>query len=161
LKHVQKCRVEIWFLILMILLYFSIGCCYEGYRLEADFIGVSNVHDFIVDGTDFTLMILPLGYALNVVLYFIVRALYVVIIIIANLILLLPFRLVALNKKCYVTETEYLIYKYSYMGALLLSAVLCVILTRFTCLVTAALYNGIWAVFALVFVLIPAKRILR
>lgn len=161
MKHVQKCRVGIWFLILMILLYFSIGYCYEGYRLGADFIGVSSVHDFIVDGTDFTPMILPLGYVLNIVLYFIVRALYVVIIIIANLILLLPFRLIALNKKRCVTEIEYSIYKYSYMGALLLSAVLCIILTRFTCLITAVLYNGIWAVFALVFVLIPAKRILQ
>lgn len=74
---------------------------------------------------------------------------------------LFHYCLIGLNKKRHVSKTEYSIYKYSLIGAFLFSAVLCVILTRFTSLITIALYNGIGVVCALLLILVPAKKKLR
>lgn len=146
----------------LIVLYFSIRYCYEGYRLGSDFFtDFFDVQDFTMDGEDLTFMILPLRYVIYSILRLINLVVCAMLILLVSLALFLPFCLIGLNKKRHVSKTEYSIYKYSLIGAFLYSAVLCVILTRFTSLITIALYNGIWVVCALLLVLVPVKRKLK
>lgn len=162
MKRAQKIRVFFFFIILLIILYFSIRCCYGGYRLVLDFnTNVFDVQDFTMDGEDLTFMILPLRYGLYSILRLLNLVVYAMLILLVSLALFLPFCLIGLNKKRRVSKTEYPIYKYSIIGAFLFSVVLCVILTRFTSLITIALYNGIWVVCALLLVLVPAKKKMR
>lgn len=162
MEGAQKIRVVIFFIILLSVLYFSIGYCYEGYRLGLDFnTDVFDVQDFTMDGEDLTFMILPLRYGVYSILRLLNLVVYALLILLVSLALFLPFYLIGLNKKCHVSKTEYSIYKYSLISAFLFSVVLCVILTRFTSLTTIALYNGIWVVCALLLVLVPAKKKMR
>ncbi|MDD6571240.1 MAG: hypothetical protein PUF12_02505 [Thermoflexaceae bacterium] len=151
-------RIVFYSIIVLILLYFSIGYSFEVYRSCSPIIDVSGAHDIVVDDTDFSPLVMLLGYGVNGVLLFITQGLYAIIILIVSALFFLPFRFIGLNKKNNVTLTEYAIYKYSFIGALILSLIISAILTKFTGLLMIVLYNGIWAIGAFILVILPAKR---
>lgn len=154
-------RIVIWIVIVLILLYFSIGYSYEVFRAEAALIDPSDTHEITVDNEDFTPVVTLLEYGVNGVFTLINQAAYAIIILIVSILLILPFRLIGLNKKRKITRKEYVIYQYSFIGVFVLALMISVILTRFTGLLTILLYNGIWAVLGLLFVVLPAKRLVK
>lgn len=154
-------RIIIYAFIIFILVYFSIGYSYEIYCTDSALINASDTHDTVVDNTDFTLIVMLFGYGVNGVLIFITQVVYAIIILVASALLVTPFRLIGLNKKRKIIQTEYAIYKYSFIGIFVLSLIVNSILTRFTGLLTVILYNGIWAVFVLLLVVLPAGKLAK
>lgn len=55
-------RIVIWIVIVLILLYFSIGYSYEVFRAEAALIDPSDTHEITVDNEDFTPVVTLLEY---------------------------------------------------------------------------------------------------
>ena len=151
--------IQVVILIVVLLLYFSIGFSYEVYRAGSPFIDVSDTHDMLVDGADFSLLVMLLGNGVNGIMFFISQGLYAIIILIVSALFVLPFGLIGLSKKHIVTPIEYVIYKYSLISVFILSLVISAILTKFTYLLTIIFYNSIWAIFMIIFVVLPAKKL--
>lgn len=93
----------------------------------------------------------------SVVLAKIMLEIYAGVILIAGLILLIPFRLVGLNKKRCIEKLESKIVKYAYIIILTLSFLMGGILTRFSILMLLFILNVIWGLLVLVLCIIPLK----
>lgn len=151
----NKARVILYFVIVSILLYLSIGYCYELCHFDS---GLITDSDFIVDGTNFTPLITLLGYGMEGMLVFFLAIIYTIVIMVANVVLVVPFYLIGLRKSNIMTTGEYKVYWYSYIALLAISLMTCVILTRFTEIAFILIYNAIWAAFVYLLIILPAKK---
>ena len=68
-------RVVIYSVIVVLLLYFSIGYSYEVYRGGSPVIDVSGAHGMVVDGADFSPMVMLFGNGVNGIMLFISQGL--------------------------------------------------------------------------------------
>ncbi|MCM1494193.1 MAG: hypothetical protein NC089_00155 [Bacteroides sp.] len=157
----EQIRIVIYTVMLFIFVYFSIGYSYEVYGTGSALSNPSGTHEIVVDNEDFTPLVMLFGYGINGFLSFFMQGMYAIIILIVSVLFILPFRLIGLNKKRKITQKEYAIYKDSFIGIFGLALMISAILTRFTGLLTIFLYNGIWAVFVWLFVLLPAKKLVK
>lgn len=157
----EQIRLVIYAVILLIFVYFSIGYSYEVYCTGSSLIDLSDAHRIVVDNEDFTPIVMLVEYGINEISSFIMQGVYAIIILIISMLSMLPFRFIGLNKKRKITQKEYAIYKYSFIGIFVLALMISVILTRFTELLIIFLYNGIWAIFVLLFVVFPAKKLAK
>lgn len=98
-----------------------------------------------------------MGIAFVLVFVKILMWVYAGVILIAGLILLIPFRLIGLNKKRCIEKLEYKIVKYAYIIILTLSFLMGGILTRFSIPVMLFVLNAIWGLLVLVLCVIPLK----
>ena len=151
-------RVIVYSIIVVLLMGLAIEYSYAVYHSGSDLLGVSDTKDVYVDGTDFTDIVKLIGHGINGVLLIMTRMLCGIIILIASIIFLLPFKLIGLRSKYSVTQVEYAVYKYSFIGTLVLSLLVSFILTRFTGVCLTIIYNLIWALFVYLFVVRPAKK---
>ena len=103
-----KIRIVISIVIFIILAYFSIGYTYELYHfgLEELYIDAGNINDIDITGSDFTPLFRLVGAGVNSFVGFLTAGIYAFVILAVSLILLLPYRLIALNKKREVSEKE-------------------------------------------------------
>lgn len=151
----NKTRVFLYFVIVSILLYLSIGYCYELCCFNSGFINDSSI---IVDGADFSPLIMFLGYGMDGALRTVSAMIYTVVILVASVVLVVPFYLIGLKKSSIMTKREYKVFRYSYIILLAVALAACVILTRFTGIVFVLVYNGVWAFFVYALIILPAKK---
>lgn len=154
-----KIRIAVSSVIMMILAYFATSYLYEFYQLGIKhfLVDTSDINDIIIDGSDFTPVFKLLGGGFNGILLVIITGVYAVIILIVGLILLIPFRLIGLNKKRCIEKLEYKIVKCAYVIILTLSFLIGGILTRFSFLILLFLLNAIWGLLVLTFCVVPLK----
>lgn len=158
MKPGGKIRIAISIVIMMILAYLATGFLYELYRYAIkNAIVDARVKDIVLDGSDFTPIFRLLGAGINAFFVMIMTGIYAGAILIGGLILLIPFRLIGLNKKRCIEKQEYKIVKYAYIIILPLSFLTGGALTRFSFLVPLLLLNAIWELLVLVLCVIPLK----
>lgn len=153
-------KIGLYFVILVVLCYFSVGYSYELYGTGLENINMNNV-EANVDGADFSPVIMLMGYGLNGILATINTVVYAVVVMILGLILLLPFCFIGLNKKRNVTIEEYIIYKNVTIVTYVVAFLIGCILTHFTGILILFFYNTIWFVEVLIFVIMVAKKHLK
>lgn len=110
----SKLRVLIWFIILGVLAYLSLGYSFEMYMLVREFKAVGTVTNFIVDGLDLTPLISMFVGGASAILFALFGLIYVGVIFAVNLILLLLFRFMGLGRNKVVCSHEKYIYKVSF-----------------------------------------------
>ncbi|MBO4982340.1 MAG: hypothetical protein J6C84_10720 [Lachnospiraceae bacterium] len=153
-------KIGLYFVILVVLCYFSVGYSYELYGIGLENINMNNV-EANVDGADFSPFIMLMGYGVNGILATINTVVYAVVVMILGLILLLPFCFVGLSKKRNVTIEEYKIYKNVAIVTYVVAFLIGCILTRFTGVLILFFYNTIWFTEVLIFVIMVAKKHLK
>lgn len=151
----NKVRVILYFVIVSILLYLSVGYCYEISHVDSGFI---NDSDVIVDGTNFSPLIILWGYGMEGIFVFFSAIIYTIVILAASVVLVVPFYLIGLKKNNIMTTGEYKVYWYSYITLLGISLMIGVILTGFTGIAWVFTYNAIWAAFVYLLIILPAKK---
>lgn len=156
MKPGGKIRIAISIVIMMFLAYLAIGYPYEFY------------HSFIIQDVDYTGIItgmkeivssgaILVGVVFALVFAKILMWVYAGVILIAGLILLIPFRLIGLNKKRCIEKLEYKIVKYAYIIILTLSFLMGGILTRFSIPMMLFILNAIWGLLVLALCVVPLK----
>lgn len=158
MKPGGKIRIVVSIVIMMILACFVTSFLYVLYQSAIKKAMVdTGVKDIMIDGSDFTPVFKLFEVVLNIALIAIVVRIFAVILLIGGLILLIPFRLIGLNKKRCIQKSEYKIVKCAYVIILILSLLMGGILTRFLCLMPLFLLNAIWGLLALVLCVVPLK----
>lgn len=100
MKPEGKIRIVISIVIMMILAYFAIGFLYELYHYAIKNAMVdAEVKGIMIDGPDFTPVFRLFGAGINAFFAMVMAGIYAGVILFAGLILLIPFRLIGLNKK--------------------------------------------------------------
>lgn len=150
-------RIIIYFIIVGVLCFLAVGNCCEIYCDGIQSVNTEGT-DIVVDGADFSPLVMFLGYGFNGFLSLMFAGIYAIVIMIASVICLVPFRLIGLNKKRIVSQTEYEIYKNSLIVLSVASVLLSGILSGFKGLLLPIIYNGLWVVFVLGLVVLPAGR---
>lgn len=160
MKSGGKIRVVISIVIMMFLAYLANRFPYEFY------------HSFIIQDVDYTGIITGMkeiassgafliAFAFTLVLIKNLMWVYAGVILIAGLILLIPFRLIGLNKKRCIEKLECKIVKYAYIIILTLSFLMGGILTSFSIpmmLLMLFVLNAVWGLLVLVLCVIPLKK---
>lgn len=141
-----KIRTAVYIVILLILAYFSVGYSYGAYRAKMpdSFVDTNNINNVIVDGSDFTPFVNLAGEGINGLMAFVTSGIYIVIIFVVSLVLVIPFRLIALRKDSEVSKQEADITKCSFIAVSVLSLLLGLILTKGSVLGLMLVYTGIW-----------------
>lgn len=146
-----KIRIAAYIVILLILAYFSVSFSYGAYKanMPDSFVDTQNMGNITVDGSDVTPVLGLLGSGANGFMAFLTSVIYMVVIFVVSLILVIPFRLIALNKESEVSRQEADICKWSFIVVSVFSLILGLILTRGTVLGLTLVYTGIWALIIL------------
>jgi len=142
-----KIRIAILVVILLGLSYFSVGYAYEIFvsSVKEYFIDTNNINDINIDGADFTMIFRLMGAGLNSILSLFLYGIYAVVVFLASLILVIPFRLIGLRKSTELTALEISITKWVFIVGIILSLIVGVIITRCTVLIPLLIYTAIWA----------------
>lgn len=157
MKKSKLIKIGLYFVILVILCYFSVGYSYELYGTSLENINMNNV-EVNIDGADFSTIIMLMGYGANGILATINTVVYAVVISIVGLIFLLPFCFIGLGKKRNVTIEEHKTYKNVAIVTYVVAFLIGCILTHFTGVLILFFYNTIWFVEVLIFVIMVAKK---
>lgn len=160
MKTEGKIRIAVFAVIMLIFIYLSAGYAYE-YRLgQTDFRYVPEAENgIIIDGSDFTPIFRLLGAGFNGAMLFVMSIIHALVIAVASLIFLIPFRLIGLGKKRTVSGGEYIVIRRIYIAALILSVIIGGILSGFYGVIPLIVYNAIWALMTLAMCIIPMKKI--
>ena len=112
-----KIRIAAYIVILLILAYFSVSFSYGAYKanMPDSFVDTQNMGNITVDGSDVTPVLGLLGSGANGFMAFLTSVIYMVVIFVVSLILVIPFRLIALNKESEVSRQEADICKWSFI----------------------------------------------
>lgn len=159
MKSGGKIRIVVSIAIMMVLAYFATGLLYELYRYAIKHAMIdTGVKDIIIDGADFTPIFRLLGAGINAVFEMIMTGIYAGAILLTGLILLIPFRIIGLNKKRCIQRSEYKLVKYAYIIVLVLSFLSGGVITRFSMLIPLFLLNVIWGLLAFLLCVLPLKK---
>lgn len=141
-----KIRTAIIITVLIILAYLATGYTYELYRLDIDSAAVDTaaINRVNIDGSDFTPIFKLLGYGVNGFVWIIASMSFTVIILIASLILLIPIRVIGLNRKRKVDALEPKIVNISFIIIAILSLITGGILSRMLLILPLIVYNAVW-----------------
>lgn len=151
-------RLVLYYTFTGILCYLAVGYSYELYQSGIPVVGSSDASLFL-DGEDVTPLVTLCRYGLDSMFSLISAIAYGLLIAIISAVLFVPFGLIGFNRKRNASLKEYRIYKNSLIIILLSSLVISLVLTRFSGLAIIIIYNGIWALFELLFVVLPAKKL--
>lgn len=157
MQRESKIRIAIISLFFIVFLYFSIGYIYELYCLDLKSLLSADNGSISIDGSDFTPIFTLFGAGISSFICLLTAASYALVIAIVSILLLVPFRLIALNKKRLVTNKEYLAVKKIFLSAIVLSLLVGGILSRFALLIPLLVFNSIWSVFTYIFCVLPMK----
>lgn len=159
MKTEGKIRIAVFAVIMLIFIYLSVGYVYEYGLGRTDLRYVPEAENvIIIDGSDFTPIFRLMGMGFNGAMSFVMSIIYALVIVIASLIFLIPFRLIGLGKKRAVSVGEYIIVRRIYIAALILSVIIGGILSRFYGIIPLIVYNAIWALMTLAMCIIPMKK---
>lgn len=141
-----KIRTVIIISILIILAYFATGYTYELYRLNIDSaaVDVETIDEINIDGSDFTPVFKLLGYSVNSFVWVIASMSYTIIILVTSLVLLIPIRVIGLNRKRKFDALEPKIVSRSFIVIAALSLIIGGILSRMLMILPLIVYNAIW-----------------
>lgn len=150
-------KIGLYFVILVVLCCFSVGCSYELYGISLENINMNNVK-VNVDGADFSPVIMLMGYGMNGILTTINTVVYAVVVMIFGLILLIPFWFIGLSKRTNITIEENKAYKNVAIVTYVIALLIGCILNHFTGVLILFFYNTIWFIEVLIFVIMVAKK---
>ena len=140
-------RIIVFSVILILLAYFSVGYTYETFNtsLKQQFIDVDDINNINIDGSDFTPGFRILGTGINSFLALMTFGTYAIVILVVSAIFIVPFRFIGLRKNSIVTDTEKKITKAVFAGAVAISIIVSLIITRMTMIVPLLIYTAMWA----------------
>lgn len=148
IRHIVTC------LVLALLSCLAVSSSVGLYRLEYASHAISGAY---IDGTDMS-SLADLGEsAVSGAAAFVTAIGYGAVIFVASLILSLGLTLVFVRKVTPDT-VAYSVTKYMYFGAVAVSLLLSLILTRFAEIVSSLIYTGIWALVVLLVYILPLRR---
>lgn len=155
-----KIRVIIFFVILIILAYFSVRFTCDIYNIDITnlVIDTNDTDKVYVDGSDFTPIYSLIGMGANFFFAALSYVLYTVFVLLVSLLLVLLLRFIGIRKGTQISEQEQKISKWMFMGITFTSVIIGLILTRGTLIIHLLIYTLIWV--AVVW-LIYIRRICR
>ena len=143
-------RIIVFSVILILLAYFSAGYTYETFNtsLKQQFIDVDDINNINIDSSDFTPGFRILGTGFNSFLALLTFGTYAIVILVVSAIFIVPFRFIGLRKNSIVTDMEKKTTKAVFAGAVAISIIVSLIITRMTMIIPLMIYTAMWAVMA-------------
>lgn len=170
LDKAAKIRLILFFVLLIWCIYLGVGFSYEIDGRQSLTGGVSGqmAHpsqlngNYMIDGSDFTPLVILLGYGVNGILAIFYIFIILVVVVVETVLIFIPvliLRLLGLKEKYEVSEEEYKFIKYSYLVTLGICIIASLIITKFIGIIPTIMFNADWALIMLIYVLGYKKRL--
>lgn len=153
LSKTQKARMISIFIISILL--FTVNIIYISEFKDIFFIEYTD--EVMVDGSNFAPFVNLLTFGFNGFLYILTIIATIIIMIFLSLILLIPWRLIAIKKDSVINENEYEIYKKILIIFVILSIALGLIILRFKGIFTIIILTFIPSILIFLFCVLPIK----